>query len=369
MKRRISLLLFLVLALILNACGGSSQSNKNEISENKEKEANQVQEVKKVKESEYSVTDVRGKTIKFEKTPERIATVDKPLPSIIYAIDGKTDKIVGCNPSSIKAFEESVLKNMYPQLANANTKWCSKDSVVNVEELLKLKPDVVFIYLNIEKEIEKMEAAGLKVVALKRAEFDSIKENIKIISEVLQKKERGDLLVEYMDKGINEVTSKLAEIKDEDKPKVIEFYSDMKIAIKTYDHWMKPSGAHNPAHELKGNFAEVDMEQMIVWNPDIIYLGNHSDLMPEDFIENKQEGRNWSTIKAVANKQVYKIPIGVYRWDPPGVETPLTVKWAAKIQYPQLFSDMDMEVELKNFFEYVYDYKLSDDEVATILRK
>jgi hypothetical protein len=172
-----------------------------------------------------------------------------------------------------------------------------------------------------------------------------------------------------MDKGINEVTSKLAEIKDEDKPKVIEFYSDMKIAVKTYDHWMKPSGAHNPAHELKGNFAEVDMEQMIVWNPDIIYLGNHSDLMPEDFIENKQEGRDWSTIKAVANKQVYKIPIGVYRWDPPGVETPLTVKWAAKIQYPKLFSDMDMEVELKNFFEYVYDYKLSDDEVATILRK
>ena len=176
MKRRISLLLFLVLALILNAYGGSSQSNKNEISENKEKEASQVQEVKKVKE--YSITDVRGKTIKFEKTPERIATVDKPLPSIIYAIDGKTDKIVGCNPSSIKAFEESVLKNMYPQLANANTKWCSKDSVVNVEELLKLKPDVVFIYSNIEKEIEKMEAAGLKVVALKRAEFDSIKENI-----------------------------------------------------------------------------------------------------------------------------------------------------------------------------------------------
>ena len=37
MKRRISLLLFLVLALILNAYGGSSQSNKNEISENKEK--------------------------------------------------------------------------------------------------------------------------------------------------------------------------------------------------------------------------------------------------------------------------------------------------------------------------------------------
>ena len=351
MKKKISLLFILALVLILSACSGNSQSNKEE------------------KGSGYSVTDVRGKTIKFEKPPERIATVDKPFPSIIYAIDGRTDKIVGSNPSSIKALEESVLKNMYPELANANTKWVSKDSVVNVEELLKLKPDVVFIYSNGKKEIEKMEAAGLKVVALKRAEFDSIKENIKIISEVLKKKERGDLLVEYMDKGINEVASKLAEIKDEYKPKVVEFYSDMKIAVNQYNHWMNPSGAYNPAHKLEGKLAEVDMEQMLLWNPDIIYLGNQSDLMPEDFIENKQEGRDWSIINAVANKQVYKIPIGVYRWDPPGVETPLMVKWAAKIQYPQLFSDMDMEVELKKFFEYVYDYTLSDDEVATILRK
>ena len=355
MKKSISLLFILALVLILNACFGNSQSNKNETSENNQ--------------SGYSVTDVRGRTIKFEKAPERIATVDKPFPSIIYAIDGRTDKIVGSNPSSIKALEESVLKNMYPELANANTKWVSKDSVVNVEELLKLKPDVVFIYSNGKKEIEKMEAAGLKVVALKRAEFDSIKENIKIISEVLKKKERGDLLVEYMDKGINEVASKLAEIKDEDKPKVVEFYSDMKIAVNQYNHWMNPSGAYNPAHKLEGKLAEVDMEQMLLWNPDIIYLGNQSDLMPEDFIENKQEGRDWSIINAVANKQVYKIPIGVYRWDPPGVETPLMVKWAAKIQYPQLFSDMDMEVELKKYFEYVYDYTLSDDEVATILRK
>lgn len=162
MNKRISLLFILALALILNACSGNSQSNKNETSENNEKEASQVEEVKEEKESGYSVTDVRGKTIKFEKAPERIATVDKPFPSIIYAIDGKTDKIVECNPSSIKAFEESVLKNMYPQLANANTKWCSKDSVVNVEELLKLKPDVVFIYSNGEKEIKKWKLQDLR---------------------------------------------------------------------------------------------------------------------------------------------------------------------------------------------------------------
>lgn len=89
--------------------------------------------------------------------------------------------------------------------------------------------------------------------------------------------------------------------------------------------------------------------------------------MPSDLLENKQEGRDWSVVSAVANKQVYKIPIGAYRWDPAGVETPLMVKWAAKIQYPEIFADMDMEQEVKDFFEIVYQYELTDEQVSEIL--
>ena len=51
----------------------------------------------------YTVTDVRGKEIAFDAVPERVATVGKPFPSLYYAIEGATDHIVGCNPSSIKA--------------------------------------------------------------------------------------------------------------------------------------------------------------------------------------------------------------------------------------------------------------------------
>ena len=109
------------------------------------------------------------------------------------------------------------------------------------------------------------------------------------------------------------------------------------------------------------------MEQMLLWNPDIIYIGNHSDLMPSDLLENKQDGRDWSVINAVKNHQVYKIPIGAYRWDPAGVETPLMVKWAAKIQYPDIFANMDMKEEVKEFFELVYQYELTDEQVSEIL--
>ena len=43
------------------------------------------------------------------------------------------------------------------------------------------------------------------------------------------------------------------------------------------------------------------------------------------------------------------------------------VKWAAKIQYPDIFADMDMKEEVKEFFDLVYQYELTDEQISGIL--
>ena len=209
MRKMMGLVLAGVAAFALIACSGNNASQSTEAA---------ATTVSETESGSYTVTDVRGKKIEFDAVPERVATVGKPFLSIYYAIEGATDNIVGCNPSSITAYNESVLKDMYPQVENAETDWCTKDSTVNVEELLKLRPDVVFIYSTKDKEIEKMENAGLKVVALRSAELDSVKENLQIMSAVCQREERGEQLVQYIDEEIEKVTSRLADVAEEDKP-------------------------------------------------------------------------------------------------------------------------------------------------------
>ena len=56
---------------------------------------------------------------------------------------GNNDYMVGCNPSSVIAYEDSTLRHMYPTMAKVDTSWVDTSFVVNIEELLKLKPDVV----------------------------------------------------------------------------------------------------------------------------------------------------------------------------------------------------------------------------------
>jgi len=109
------------------------------------------------------------------------------------------------------------------------------------------------------------------------------------------------------------------------------------------------------------------MEEVIKWNPDIIILSNFDKFLPEDIYNNKFEGQDWSKINAVKNKKVFKAPIGIYRWDAPSAETPLMIKWIAKVANPELFNDYNMRKDIKDFYLNFFNYKLSDEQLNFIL--
>lgn len=315
-----------------------------------------------------TITDQLGKTITFDEIPQRVAVTIMPFPSIFFAVLGENDKLVGCNPSSIVAYEDSTLAAMYPSMANAATEWCGTDFSVNVEELLKLEPDVVFQWTTQPEEIEKMEAVGLKVVALQYGTLEDLQTWITLLGTLFDCQERAEFLIEYFNEQVAMVSDRIATISEDEYPTIIELYGDMQVAGSGFmSFWVDNSGAFNPAADLSGNDLYVDMEQILIWNPDIIYIGNFTDIQPSDLLENKLDGQDWSMVKAVQDGQVYKIPIGGYRWDPPNVETPLMVKWMAKIQHPDLFEDMDMEEELRTFYTDVYGFELTDEMVDEVL--
>lgn len=314
------------------------------------------------------IEDQLGKTIELDGVPERVATTIMPFPYIFYAVVGNTDDLVGCNPSSIAAYENSVLKHMYPELKNASTSFVDTSFVVNVEEILKLKPDVVFQWNYMEDEMEKMEAAGIKVIALQYGSIEDLETWIRIIGKMYQKEERAEELINYFHANVDEVSEKIKTLSPEDYADVLILSDNLKVTGTGFSkYWLENSGAVNPAGDLSGEALNINMEQAYEWNPSIIYIGNFTELQPSDIVENKLEGQDWSVIDAVKNQQVYKIPIGGYRWDPPGIETPLMIKWLAKIQHPQLFEDMDMRSEVAEFYKDVYNFELTDEMLDEIL--
>lgn len=377
MKKFRNLGIAVALCMAITALAGCGSQNEQPVEESTvvttQEETTSVQEETTTTEESASedkivIEDQLGKTIELDGIPQRVATTIMPFPYIFYAVVGNNDNLVGCNPSSMIAYENSALKYMYPELKNADTSFVDTSFVVNVEELLKLNPDVVFQWNYMDDEIAKMEEAGIKVVALQYGTLDDLETWIRIIGKMFQKEDRAEELITYFNENVDEVTEKISTLSEDDYSNILILSDNLKVTGTGFaNYWVEKSGAINPAKDLSGEALNVNMEQIYEWNPSIIYIGNFTELQPSDLIDNKLEGQDWSVVDAVQNKQVYKIPIGGYRWDPPGIETPLMVKWLAKIQHPELFEDMDMYEEVSKFYKDVYNFELTDEMLDGIL--
>ena len=129
-------------------------------------------------------------------------------------------------------------------------------------------------------------------------------------------------------------------------------------------YWADSVGAINVGEEIQDAGAvSISMEQVYGWNPDVILISNFTDAQPEDLYNNAISGDDWSTVSAVQNGQVYKMPLGLYRTFTPGADTPVTLQWFAKTVYPELFEDMDMKKVTKDYYKNYYNLDMTDEQI------
>ncbi len=299
-----------------------------------------------------------------------------PLPSVFCLFDGAAEKIVGMDPSSMAAAKNSMLPKLYPEVLEADTGFI-KDGNLNIEELLKLKPDVVLYSADKTADYEALKKAGIPAIAFSTSKFkfDTVAtfDNwISLFGEVFGQQETAKSIADYGYEVRDEVTKVLQAAGDTlKKPNVLILFRYDNGSIKTSgsnffgQYWLETTGAVNVASDLKG-MAEINMEQVYQWNPDIIYITNFSPYQPEDLYQNTIDGFDWSVVKAVKENKVYKFPLGMYRWFPPASDTPLAMQWLATKNQPELFKDMDMTQEIKTYYKRFYNYDLNDEEVQQI---
>ena len=129
--------------------------------------------------------------------------------------------------------------------------------------------------------------------------------------------------------------------------------------------WCDAVGGRNVAEEVaaENSNAVINMEQVYEWDPDVIFITNFTPAQPEDLYENAVGQDDWSSVKAVENREVYKLPLGTYRSYTPSTDTPMTLLWMAKNVYPSLFEDVDMTEEVKAYYKDMYGVELTDSQV------
>ena len=130
---------------------------------------------------------------------------------------------------------------------------------------------------------------------------------------------------------------------------VIDLLSDNLAAIE------------NPSSKGTGN--EVDMEQILVWNPDVIIVTMQTTYGNIDL-----DDPMWQQINAVKSGKCYLVPEGPYNWlgFPPSVQRYLGLMWLARLLYPDE-ADYDLYEEVAEYYELFYHCELTEAQYDALV--
>ena len=375
-KKILSLLLvFIMMAGILGGCG------KKEDSEEKNAGTNNVSTEEKVATKDeagsHIVTDHAGHEVEVPNKIEKIVIDQVPILSTYMAYnEGKAPYIVGYAGSLKQVISETVLKDMAPELLDASNT-VQGQSDINVEEIMKLKPDVIFYNAKNQDRYEKLSKTGVPCIGFVTMGADTPADPInrygewlKLLEDVFGEKGKMDNFLAAGDDIVKDVEERIAKVPDEKRPSGMILWKYQEgtpiVAGKgTFgDFWLKRLKVKNVAEEAKG-YAKVNVEQIYSWNPDVFYLDGPGllNIKTEDVYNNSVEGFDFSNLKSVKDKRVYNSKLGMWNWLTPNPDAPLVLAWLASETYPDAFKDYDLKKVIKDYYQKWYNYELTDEQI------
>ena len=113
----------------------------------------------------------------------------------------------------------------------------------------------------------------------------------------------------------------------------------------------------------KGTGNEVDMEQILKWNPDVILFA------PGSIYATVADDPVWQQVTAIKNGAYYEVPQGPYNWMgfPSSVQRYLGMMWMAQLLYPET-AQYDLYAETANYFKMFYHCDLTQEQFDALVQ-
>lgn len=325
-----------------------------------------------ISESSDSVTvkDSVDRVVTIKQPVERIVVIDahQQMTSALQAI-GLYDKIVGIDS---EAAEE---KSLFPDIDQKTI--IGNDNELDFEQIIKLKPDVVFDVGSYPgDEIEKMESLGLTVVQISlfptlQEGFNPTIENTRVLGSIVGAKEKANQFADWKAHYLDIINERVSGLTADDVP----------LALYTYkwkDNSIFGAGAKNRFHfvlefagstdmngDLNEDWAEIDLEAVIKDNPEFIIFeemdhksgyGISDPTVMVDKIKSLKAVPGFENVDAIKKNQIYGLPVSVLSGD-----TWLGAIYLAPVFHPDLFADFD-PVAIHQ--EYIDKFMRVDENVA-----
>ncbi|MEK0011470.1 ABC transporter substrate-binding protein [Escherichia albertii] len=329
-------------------------------------------------QAERTFTDQTGREVKVPDKVNRIVVLQHQTLNLLVQMNA-TDKIVGVM-SNWKQQLGSNYARLAPELSNKAS--LGDLTHVDAEKLVALHPQVVFVTNYAPQEmIDKISSLGIPAVAIslrhddegernklnpvmadeEQAYVKGLYEGIMLIGNIINKPEEAKALIKATENGRRMVRNRLQLLPEEQRVRAYMANPELTTygSGKYTGLMMKHAGAVNVAASTIKGFKQVSIEQVIEWNPQVIFVQNRYPAVVNEI----QSSSQWQVIDAVKNHRVYLMPEYAKAWGYPMPEAMgIGELWMAKKLYPEKFNDVDTHKIVNDWYRTFYrtDYQGED---------
>ena len=353
-------------------CGGKTVSQTEEVTPAEETSAaadNTAAETAEESAGPRIFTDSCGREVEIPQAIESVA-VSGPLGQIVlFALC--PEKLAGL----ATAWNEEAalyLDSEYYNLPVLGQLYGGKGEL-NLEELLKsgaqLVIDIGESKDSIAADMDELQAqAGLPCLHID-AYTATMGDTYRLLGELLRLPEEAAALADYCDRIYRQALT-LSEGLGEDKVSLLYCLGDEGlnvIAQGSYHSEVLDLLGDNLAvvdePSSKGTGNETDLEQLLLWNPEVILFA------PDSVYDSVGDDPLWQSLDAIASGRYYKVPFGPYNWlgFPPSVQRYLGMLWLGALLYPDRV-DYDLYEAVAEYYELFYHCELSEARYDALMQ-
>lgn len=346
-RKRWLLCLFLILLIVYSACG-KTPADRSFVGRTREFE------------------DSLGRTVTIPEELVKIAMTG-PLTQI-YVFPLCPDRLAGFSvafsENAKKYIPEKVLA--LPELGQLH----GGKGTMNLEQLLAVSPDAVIDMgepkFGMTEEFDRLtKQTGIPFIHID-ADIATAPEAYRMLGRLTGDTAKAEQLSAWCEKTNEEIKRCMMKVDAEGKRAKVLYClgpNGLHVLAENSYHAQIVSlcaDMDKPVSDGDGN--PVDMEQLMLWDPDVI-LFRHDSICDEVAADEL-----WQQLRAVKNNTYYKIPGEPYGWlsSPPGVQCCLGMLWLTDTLYPE-YTDFDLKTEVTEYYRLFYGCELSEEDYEQLV--
>lgn len=311
----------------------------------------------------YRATDANGRTLVLAEKPTSIMVAGKaavmpanalflfPEVSSMELQLSKTDQGLGDFFNLLRPSLDE--QDRFPQNAS-------------VEEIASKNPQLVLLKAtHFESIAKKLDQLGVPNFTMNLETYADWQREIMELGKLLKNTGRAKQILALYESRLKNITDKVGTLKQDQKVRVLLLQGTKGDNANAFsiapDSWMQSwmvdqvgaNAVWKGANTASSGWSTVSFEQIAAWNPQVIYVVSYKS--PTDpFIKEIYSSSLWSELDAVKDNNVKAAPADLMSYMQPVSSWILGAEWMAKDLYPQLFTSMDMEEQVRSFYREMY---------------